>query len=94
LIGVVPVMLGAIIVSTDDRYAGAAMWLMSISPLLAPICGCGASMPMAELPFQVSLALVPAFWFWQGVASLLVVAFLAKLWRARRGIRDATAVLK
>ncbi len=86
LVGVVPIMMGAIMAAIDNRLIGVAVWLAAISPLIAPFLAGEATISIANLPYEVFRALPRAFWFWQGVALLMTVVFVLRLWKARQEV--------
>ena len=88
-IGVVPVMLGAILGSVGDRALTAAMWLIGLSPLAAPVFATQALIPTLEIPNEIIRAIPLAFWFWQGITALATLWLLGRLWLIRKARRAA-----
>ena len=82
LIGLVPIMVGAIVGVISERLAAPAAWLVGISPLVAPIYVSATVLPVSELPRELIRALPRAFWFWQGVAALVTLWLIVGLRRS------------
>ena len=90
LIGVVPLLLSAIAGAIDDRLIGTASWLAAISPLSAPVFAAGSTLPLAELPLDLTRALPRAFWFWQGITVLVTLRCITGLYQSRKRIARET----
>ena len=82
LVGLVPIMAGAIVGVISERLAAPATWLVGVSPLVAPMYVSATVLPVSELPRELIRALPRAFWFWQGVSALVTVWLLVGLRRS------------
>jgi hypothetical protein len=84
LIGVVPVMAGAVLSAISDRMIPAAAWLIGISPASMPFYAPGSLLSISELPAQATRAIPRAFNFWLFVGMLLTIWLVIRLRQARR----------
>lgn len=84
-VGVIPVML-AIIMGVSGGLVSPAVWMAGICPVSWPVYGAGLFVPDSGMPRDVARALPNAFWFWQGVAVLVVGWLLLKLRESRKRI--------
>lgn len=84
LVGVVPIMAGAVIGPLNDSIA---VWLIGMSPVSLPVYAPLSLLSLAELPVEVARAVPRAFKFW------LFVAVVVTLWRIvrLRAMRKAMA---
>ena len=81
--GVVPIMIGTILGAANNSFLTTSTWLAGMSPLAAPIFAAQTLVP-TQLPADMSAAIPPAFWCWQGVSGLGVMWLLVQLWRVRK----------
>jgi hypothetical protein len=94
--GVVPLLAGAVMVAAGRDVSAASVWVISLSPLVAPANAVAAALPAAD--FDVSdagamrLAGPRAFVFWQGV-MLLAVFWLWVRHRVERRAGRAEAMV-
>ena len=84
--GVVPVMVGAVLVPVGDRLLPAAAWLVSISPLSTPVYAACSLLGLAELPVEIARAVPRAFHFWLSVSVIVTIWLIARLFAARRAM--------
>jgi len=85
-VGVVPVMIGAVMIPMGDKLYPAAAWLISISPLSTPIFASGSLLDLAELPHQIARAVPRAFRFWLFVGGITSLWLAYRLFSARRAM--------
>ncbi|MGY8688448.1 MAG: hypothetical protein ACKVHP_12045, partial [Verrucomicrobiales bacterium] len=90
LLGVVPIMLGTVIGSMNDRFIAIATWFYGMSPVTGPFFGPGATLPMADLPIELFKAVPRAFWFFQCIMLLATFWFVIGLWQGRAAIAKST----
>ena len=90
LLGVVPLMLGTIVAAINDRLAALATWLISGSPLSGALFAPGATLPIADLPFELAKPLPRAFWFSQTVMVSVTLWLIIGLWKRRRATAAST----
>jgi hypothetical protein len=86
---VLPLLVGGVIGSINNRSLTAATWLVGISPVAAPAYAASVLIPTVDFPRDVSRALPRAFWFWQALTAFAAVWFslrLRGLWRQRRAL--------
>lgn len=93
-VGVVPVMIGAVLVATNERFLPAATWLFGMSPVSLPIYAAGSVLSIAELPKEIARAVPRAFYFWLFAASLAALWLIAKLWASRRELAQRVLQVK
>jgi hypothetical protein len=86
LVGIVPLMIGAIMSVSHDRLIPAATWFLGISPASAPLYASASLLDIAELPAEVARSVPRAFYFWQGVSALTAVWLTVRLHGARKSI--------
>lgn len=91
VIGVAPLMTGAVMYSIGNTLHAAAMWVVGLSPLSLPLYASGSLLSLSELPEGVERAIPRAFHFWLLVAMLVAVWLIARL-RAVR-VRMAERIL-
>ena len=84
-VGVVPIMVGAVLATIDDRFAASSIWIAGISPIIAPIYAAGSVLALGEIPLEIDRAMPRAFWFWQSVAALVMIYLVVKLREVRKG---------
>jgi len=83
-IGVLPMMIGAVLIPISSRLVAAAIWLIGMSPLSMPFYATGTLLSIADLPPIADRALPRAFYFWLLVAVLATVWLIQRLWATRR----------
>lgn len=83
LIGIVPVMTGAVLSAASTRLLPAATWITGMSPLSLPVYAAGSLLPISEPPVEIARAIPRAFHFWL-VSATLTMAWLALRLRASR----------
>ena len=88
LLGIVPIMVGAVVASVSNRWIGASSWLIGMSPASAPIYANAAVLSLADLPREVAKSLPSAFWFWQSVFCAGTIWLIAGLRKSRKRIRQ------
>ena len=89
--GVVPVMVGTVVaVSSGERLMALAVWLIGICPAGWPIYASAVLLPTDDMPWELQRAVPRAFWFWQGVAVLVVLWLLVGLWKVRKAVAEKT----
>ncbi|MCU0794408.1 MAG: hypothetical protein MUF31_00575 [Akkermansiaceae bacterium] len=86
LIGVVPLMAGAVLGTVRNSLTPVAAWVMGISPVLIPAYGAGALLDLSELPALLVRAVPAAFKFWTALALLGMLRVAWGLWRERSRI--------
>ena len=94
IVGVVPVMIGAVLVATNERFLPAATWLFGMSPVSLPIYASGSVLSIAELPKEIARAVPRAFYFWLFAASLAALWLIGKLWASRREMAQRVMQVK
>ena len=88
LVGLVPLMVGAVLGTIRNSLTPVAAWVMGMSPLLLPAYGAGTLLDLAELPPLLVRAVPGAFKFWGALALLGMLRAAWGLWRERRRIAD------
>jgi hypothetical protein len=86
LVGVVPLMTGAVLSVISERLYPVGAWLVGISPISLPFYASGSLLPIAELPASVARAVPRAFEFWLLVSGLVTLWLVKNLWQRRRAI--------
>ncbi|MEM7385374.1 MAG: hypothetical protein AAF514_10550 [Verrucomicrobiota bacterium] len=89
-VGVVPIMLGIVIASTNDRFAPAATWITAMSPASGTLFAPGTTLPLADLPMEIAKAMPRAFWFCQCLFLLVSLWLIARLVRQRKDVAEST----
>jgi hypothetical protein len=84
LVGVVPLMAGAVLGAISDRLIPVAAWLLGISPVSLPIYASGTLLSLAELPAEAARAVPRAFYFWLLVGVLVALWLAGQLWASRK----------
>jgi len=92
LIGVAPIMVGAVLGATSDRLIPAACWLFGISPASGPVYAAASLLSLSELPPNLARSVPRAFYFWQGVYFLVAIWLLFRLRIARKTIAGSAVV--
>ncbi|WP_193214107.1 hypothetical protein [Luteolibacter marinus] len=84
LVGVVPIMVGAVFGSLSNSMAAVAAWLIGMSPVSLPVYASMSLLSLSDLPVEVARAVPRAFKFWLFVAVIAAVHRSYLLWQARR----------
>ena len=85
-VGVLPIMIGAVLIPVGDEMYPAVAWLLSISPLSTPIYASLSLLSLAELPVEIARAVPAAFTFWLAVGALLTTWLIYRLISTRRAM--------
>lgn len=85
-VGVVPIMIGAVLIPVGDHMYPAVAWLLSISPLSTPIYATLSLLTLAELPVQIARAVPAAFTFWLVVGGMVMTWLVYRLFTRRRAM--------
>ena len=88
LVGLVPLMIGAILSTSSNRLIPAASWILGISPISVPVYAAATLLSVSELPPDLNRALPLAFYFWLTVASLSTVGLVVRLFMGRKQIAE------
>jgi hypothetical protein len=91
LVGVVPVMAGAVLSAISDRMISFAVWLIGMSPASLPFYAPGSLLSISELPAEAARAVPRAFYFWLLVGVLLAGWLVLRLRQARRAMAASVA---
>ena len=86
LVGVVPLMIGAVCSVISDRLIPTAAWVIGISPLSMPFYAAGTLLSLAELPATAARAVPRAFYFWLPVSVLATVWLSVRLHAVRTAL--------
>jgi hypothetical protein len=86
LVGVVPLMAGAVLSVISERLYPVGAWLVGISPASLPFYAAGSLLPIAELPASVARAVPRAFEFWLLVSAIVALWLVKNLWQRRRAL--------
>ena len=89
LVGILPILAGAIIGSISDRTLPPAVWIGAISPLAAPGYAVAVLIPTLDLPAEVIRAVPRAFWFCQGLTVMVTLWLLVRLRQIHRSRRES-----
>jgi hypothetical protein len=92
LVGIVPLMVGAVLSASNDRLIPAAAWLFGISPASAPVYASATLLSINELPADLARAVPRAFYFWQAVSVLVTLWLVARLRAARKAIAGSAVI--
>ncbi|MEY3896146.1 MAG: hypothetical protein RLZZ214_1666 [Verrucomicrobiota bacterium] len=92
LVGIVPLMVGAVLSASNDRLIPAAAWLFGISPASAPVYASATLLSINELPADLARAVPRAFYFWQAVSVLVMLWLVARLRAARKAIAESAVI--
>lgn len=88
LVGVVPVMAGAVLGTISNRMIPMGLWLAGISPGSMPFYASGSLLSLSELPVEAARAVPRAFYFWLFVSVLMMFWFAVQLRTARKRVAD------
>jgi len=86
LLGVVPIMIGAILSVINDSMMPLAAWVVGISPASMPFYASGSLLSLSELPVQAARAVPRAFDFWLIVSCLVTLWLLFRLRKFRKAM--------
>jgi hypothetical protein len=86
LIGVVPLMAGAVLSVIGKQMYPIGAWLIGISPVSLPFYASGSLLSISELPESVARAVPRAFDFWLFVSGVVTVWLIKSLWQRRQAI--------
>ncbi|MBC8127213.1 MAG: hypothetical protein H8M99_08745 [Gloeobacteraceae cyanobacterium ES-bin-144] len=86
--GVVPVMIGTILMVISDPLVPAASWLIGMSPVSLPFYASGTLLSLAEIPPLAAQAVPRAFYFWLFVLVLVSLWLVSKLRESRKTIAN------
>ncbi len=86
LLGVVPIMIGAILSVINDSMMPLAAWVIGISPASMPFYASGSLLSLSELPVQAARAVPRAFDFWLFVSCLVTLWLLFRLRKFRKAM--------
>jgi hypothetical protein len=93
LVGVVPILIGAVLGTITDRFAVPAIWITAFSPATGTSYASLSIFPLTELPVDLALGVtraVPrAFWFCQGLAALIALYLITTLRQSRKQIAQS-----
>ena len=92
LVGIVPLMIGAVLSVSDDRLIPAATWLFGISPASGPVYAAATLLPITELPANLARAVPRAFYFWQAVSLMVAIWLVVRLRGARKSIAESAVI--
>lgn len=79
LAGVLPILVGGILGSVNNRTIAPAMWIAGMSPAAAPAYAAAVLIPTVDLPLEIARPVPRAFWFWQGMIVLVTLGLLIRL---------------
>ena len=85
-VGVVPIMVGAVLIPVGENMYPAVAWLLSISPLSTPIYATLSLLSLAELPVEIARAVPAAFTFWLAVGAMVMTWLIYRLFSTRRAM--------
>ena len=85
-IGIVPLMVGAVLSTSNDRLIPAAVWIAGISPISAPVYASASLLSISELPLNLARSVPRAFCFWQLVSLFVSFYLVVQLRRSRKSI--------
>ena len=92
LVGIVPLMIGAVLSATNDRLIPVAAWLFGISPASAPVYASATLLSINEMPADLARAVPRAFYFWQAVSVLVTIWLVKRLRAARKAIAESAVI--
>jgi hypothetical protein len=92
LVGIVPLMIGAVLSASNDRLIPAAAWLFGISPASAPVYASATLLSINEMPADLARAVPRAFYFWQAVSVLVTIWLIKRLRAARKAIAESAVI--
>ncbi len=88
--GVLPVLVGTVLVTIDDRFQPVGAWAIGMSPAAAPIFATAGLLEIADLPAGLARAVPLASYFWQFVTALAACWLIAALRKSRKAIARET----
>jgi hypothetical protein len=86
LVGVVPLMLGAVCVPLEKPVLSS--WFFGISPASMPFFASGSVLPISELPHEISRAVPRAFHFWLISGGLVTFWLVGQLRSTRKAMAE------
>ena len=92
LVGIVPLMIGAVLSASNDRLIPVAAWLFGISPASAPVYASATLLSINEMPADLARAVPRAFYFWQAVSVLVTIWLVKRLRAARKAIAESAVI--
>ena len=93
LVGVVPLMAGAVLGAVSKAMLATAVWLVGLSPLSVPFYAVGSLLSIADLPDAVARDVPRAFYCWLSVGALVTLWLSWRLWVARRAMAASVLAL-
>jgi len=81
-VGIVPVLIAVVMAARDDTLTTPAVWIGSLSPLLAPFLA-ASFIDIEGLPIEVTRVAPLAFYFWQLVGILVTIKLALGLRKKR-----------
>ena len=86
LVGVVPLMLGAVCVPLEKPVL--SVWCFGLSPVSMPFFASGSVLPITELPHEIARAVPRAFHFWLSIGGLVTLWLVGQLRSARKAMAE------
>ncbi len=86
LIGVVPVLVGSVLVVINEEMMPIAAWIIGISPASLPFYAPGSLLSLAELPPEAARAVPRALLFWLVVSCFTALWMMVKVLAARKAM--------
>lgn len=86
LLGVVPIMIGAVLSVINDNRVSLAAWVIGISPISLPFYAAGSLLTISELPVEAARAVPRAFNFWLLVSCLVTFWLIFSLRKFRKAM--------
>jgi hypothetical protein len=85
-IGFVPLMVGAVLGATSERFIPATSWLFGLSPASSPLYAAAVELSINELPANLAKSVPRAFYFWQAITFFTAIWLAVRLRAARKAI--------
>jgi hypothetical protein len=92
LVGVLPLMIGAVLSASSDRLIPVATWIFGISPASAPIYAATSLLSISELPVNLARSVPRAFYFWQAIHLIVTLYLIGRLRSARKLIASRAII--
>lgn len=86
LVGVVPLMLGAVCVPLEKPVL--STWFFGISPASMPFFASGSVLPISDLPHEIARAVPRAFHFWLVTGGLVTLWLVGHLRTTRKAMAE------
>ena len=86
LVGVVPLMLGAVCVPLEKPVL--SVWFFGLSPVTMPLFASGSVLPITELPHEIARAVPRAFHFWLSIGGLVSLWLVGQLRSTRKAMAE------